>query len=275
MAVITITADDYGFDPGIDSGIHRCLDAGGIDNISVWVDGDVSGGLTPQKGTKIMDNERPIQKAALGLHWNLLPLEIDVNRISDALSIWNHFWPSGAEVRRETARLDKSWENIKKSGLEVVFFNGHQHLHLLPGWIDPLAQWCRNHEIKIMRQPSELGKGAWDYRLGRPGLLILEFMGMLGSRLGRRKGIEFIPAVCRWGRSFRLEEVAKSLENLPEPHVEFMVHPGDPTPEFMGKVRWPLDQRSQMNELCRPDRDAVFQKSGLSRKSISEIFKTT
>jgi len=258
--LLTITADDYGYDPGIDQGIHECLRCGGVDNVSISFGMDFSG-----LSSQYLDD---LRRATVGIHWNLFPLEMDGTRISDLLRLIPISLATRKRKDHMLGFLDRCLDRFARVGLHPLFFNGHQHVHLLPWWLDSLTDWGVSRGVTIFRQPSEAGKTAGVGRRERPELLVLEFLGRLARRRTRSKPIRWIPAVCRWGRTFELENLCGDLRNVDVPLIEGMVHPGMPTPDFERRTRWPLDQRKQLRELCRDDRESIFHRAGIRRLSL-------
>lgn len=260
--ILTITADDYGYDPGIDRGIHECLRAGGIDNISVSYEVDFA---------RFSSQDRDeMHRASLGIHWNLFPLEFDGTRGLEFFRLLPASLATRARKIEVLSKLDECYAGFEKVGLHPIFFNGHQHVHLLPWWLDSLVDWCLKRGVTIFRQPMEAGKTGRNGRRERPELMVLEFLGRLARRRTRHKRIRWLPSICRWGRVFELENLCEGLQEVTKPIIEGMVHPGFPTPEFERLTRWPLDHRKQAKELCRKDRDALFLEAGIKRVSLGE-----
>jgi len=260
---LTVTADDFGVDPAIDSGISFCFEKGGIDNIAVWAQSSLKQNFSANSNT--------LRKASVGIHWNLFPFQIDVNRITDLGKIWKAIFPTKDRVEAQIRKLDKILYELKKNDIQAVFFNGHQHLHLLPGWIEKLAEWAIRNGIKIFRRPKELGRKVWAKRIARPGLIAIEVLGLIGEKKAKNFGLSWIPSICRFGRSFTLEEIASALKGCEEPVLELMTHPGRRDRNSDNNKETPVDREKQLEELSRSDFQQILDSVGYKRMSITSL----
>lgn len=260
--LLAVTADDFGLDPGIDAGILACVRRGGVRNVSI----------IPGAETRIDARARGIlAQAAVGLHWMPLPPRRDLHNPADWPAFARMVRPGRARVAHELARLDRAFDALAAAGLPPVFLNGHQHLHALPGWIEPIAAWCAARGIRFLRRPGESGRRAWRARLVHPSLFAIELLGRLGQSRVAVAGVRWIPAVCRFGRAFRLEPMLDDLAASPEPALELVAHPGTPTRQYSDGDRSGIHYAEQTRELCRPDLARQFAARGFRPGRLDEI----
>lgn len=261
--LLLVTADDFGADNGINTGILRCLDFGIVKNIALFPGSEKT--LTAEQIKKL-------KKASIGLHLDVIPLEKDINRISDWLELTTFFWPDKRKIDYELDRLNESFNTLCKMGLKPVFVNGHQHIHIFPLWAKSIANWCQKTGIKYTRRPFEgFSLDACKARMQRPALLFLEILGLIGEKTSKRYDLQWVPTVCKYGRSFLWENVLQYLAKSPHGLVEVMTHPGDPSEEYIKTTQTPLKHKLQMQELMRPDLKDITDKSGFKIVSYKDL----
>lgn len=242
MSRITFTADDFGINAGIDNGILKCANEGRIQNIA----------LSPFATPKMLDNSQlaTLRKCSLGVHWFLFPLDINVNKLSDVLSAWKSFWPSTEIVNNHLKELSNFVNLWKNSGHKIVFINGHQHLHLLPGWSIPLCKWAEANSIPLIRLPKELGEQSHQARRERPTIMAMEFFGRLSQRLTKNIQVKWQPAIIRYSYKFNLKTILSEMQSTSS-NIEIVTHPG--LPSVQNYKHWGIEHVSQVNQLCRAD----------------------
>ncbi|MBF0546853.1 MAG: ChbG/HpnK family deacetylase [Candidatus Riflebacteria bacterium] len=254
------TADDFGMDSGIDDGIIKCVETGSVKNVSICFENPDSA-LDPKRF-------EVLKSVSIGLHFNLFPPDVDINRPKD----WNYtrflFFPNPEMIREKMDLLDSAFSKLAEKGLICHFINGHQHIHLFPGWVKPLSKWALRHQIGTMRKPSELGKNSLSRKIRRPALFVMEFLGFLGERISRKYDLEWIPAICRWGGNFPWENLLSDLSDVSENKIEVVLHPGFPTVDYMKKTFSPIDYPAQMKQLV--DKNLIFktQRAGFSLEAF-------
>ncbi|MFZ2957514.1 MAG: ChbG/HpnK family deacetylase [Candidatus Ozemobacteraceae bacterium] len=256
-----ITADDFGMDPGLDEGILEGIAAGGIGNVSIWTH---TPNLTdlPERTLDLLS------RVCIGLHWNLFPLTMDINRPGEAIEAIRSAFPDTKSLEKARLVWNFAFEALERQGLHPAFINGHQHVHLFPGWVKPVCQWAVSNGMRCMRRPRELGTGGFIAKMRRPALLVLEILGTLSARIGRRFPLTWIPALCRWGRAFTFDEVLADFEGQPGSTtgnaIELMTHPGRPTSAYLCETRSPSDHLGQLAQVCRSDLHDLLARHGFA-----------
>jgi predicted glycoside hydrolase/deacetylase ChbG (UPF0249 family) len=125
MAILVITADDYGYAPGYDRGIAEAAAAGAVDAVSAMVGEGRTPDPAPLAATGV----------AVGLHLEL-PQE----------------WPPAPEERRAavTAALEERWERFERTfGTEPAHLDGHLHCHARPQTSVPVARFARDRGVPV------------------------------------------------------------------------------------------------------------------------------
>ena len=260
---ILITADDYGHNTDIDSGILKCLDYNSVKNIAVF----------PSHVKHLNKYEiSKLKNASIGLHLDIIPLNKDVNNIQDWMELKSFIFPDINKIKSELSRLNESYYHLQRLGINPIFINGHQHVHVFPIWAIAIARWCKNKGIKFTRLPYEgWGLGSCQTKLMRPALLVLEILGQISKRLTQKYNIEWIPTICQYGRSFNLEEVLKTIDTIPFETVELMTHPGCPSNDYITSSKTPLEHYHQMNELLRKDLHNLFKSHNIKITSYNNF----
>ena len=237
-----VTADDFAMDPGIDSGILEGIAAGGITGVAIWV------AAAPYRFSA--EQRHLLSQVDVGLHWGAFPIDADINRPGEWPRLRSLFRPSTAEVTAARQAWDRAADSLTGLGLRPTFINGHQHVHLFPGWVVPFTRWAEGRGMRVMRRPLEIGLSPWEYFRKRPAMAVLTVLGWYASRRGRRFSGTWVPAICRWGQEFAWET---ALAELPRATAtEIVLHPGRPTPEFLRITRMPGDHNGQLAQLLRP-----------------------
>lgn len=266
-----VTADDFAMDPGIDAGILEGIAAGGITNVSIWVDS------APYAFTA--EQRHLLARTGVGLHWGAFPLEVDINRPADWHWIRHLLAPTASEVTAAEHAWDRAAKSLAEQGLPPTFINGHQHVHLFPGWVTPISRWAARRGMRVMRRPLEVGLPLSGLAKRRPAMAVLSSLGWFASRRGRRFPGRWVPAVCRWGHDFVWEEALSELGGFAgtaspierQCGVEVVLHPGRPTVEYRKRTGIPGDHEGQLAQLVRPDLKDLLSESpfALARFSTS------
>lgn len=263
LRCLCFCADDYGMDPGIDAGILATIDAGLVCNVAISVEVPTEA-LSP----KALDRLKTVD---IGLHLDLLPDVYDLTRPLDWLLAWPKLLPTKRQIAKQRERLDRALDRLRKHSLSVKFFHGHQHIHLLPGWSEFLAEWGLSNDIKWSRKPFEVGLKADEARRERPGLIALEFLGRRAARLHRR--LWWYQSICRWGRDFDWPSVFTALADPRLEAVEVVVHPGFPSANYCCRTKTPLRHARQVELLTQHEIGEKLFNLGWQPARLSEWWK--
>lgn len=240
---LVVNADDFGIAEPVNRGIVEAFDRGIVTSASLMATGEAF------EHAVGLARARP--RLAVGVHLVLTehrPLTGEGR--ASLVEPDGRFPPNvGALVRRLVAgkvsleavraELDAQIARVRDAGLGVSHFDGHQHVHALPGIARVVAELAAEHGVRAVRYPAERLR---PYMLRSAGGLRRLF-GQLAlalacavSPLGRLRRCDEFAGFYYGGR---LDEanLTEVLESLPRGRtVELMCHPGHadmvPTPEW-------------------------------------------
>jgi predicted glycoside hydrolase/deacetylase ChbG (UPF0249 family) len=227
---LIISADDFGFTPGINRGIIEAFEAGVVTAVSM---------LVYQSGWR--DAVRRAHAAGpaldIGLHLNLIigaPLT-QASSLTDRGT--GDFLPVPALVARALAgrvRPDDAYaeclaqaERLQSAGLPNTHIDGHRHLHVLPGvWagVVAAAHDLGGVTVRVPREPAWAGAGPVQRRLKRA---LIDAIAALAIR-----GIPPpAPPPCFLGGTLHghhdfLARIGALVATLPGGTSELLTHPG-------------------------------------------------
>jgi chitin disaccharide deacetylase len=279
---LIINADDLGADEGRNAGIFEALRAGVVTSASILPNGPAldhalagirSGGFEEVSfGAHLNLTEgRPL---ADGLSYLTGP---DGNFLGKAtphrLLMKTREVPLQTELAREIAL---QIERLLDAGIAITHVDGHQHVHVFPSALRPVAETSRSHGIRRMRIPDEtipsgdetvpadlleearcfsaLGKAARGYLDGSGILTPAHFRGLL---LKGRLSVETLVAV---------------IEQLPDGLTELMVHPGRVPAEAPFSAFSSKDRKRELEALLDLRFRLALDGAGVVLVSFREIF---
>ncbi|MBF0408860.1 MAG: ChbG/HpnK family deacetylase [Candidatus Riflebacteria bacterium] len=258
--LLYLTADDYGMDSGIDRGILDCVTSGSIQNVSIC---DVASGNNLSKSLSV-EAVSILKSASVGLHLCMFSAQTDINRPKDWIHTIKLFFPSPDFLAEKIEALDRTFSELEKLGLPCRFINGHQHVHLFPGWVLPLCEWAKKHNITVMRKPLELGLERNLSRIFRIPLLVLEFLGSLAEKLSRRHKMKWIPAICRWVHEINWQSAVSEIENVRIPEIEIVLHPGYPSEAYISQTGSPINYSNITSQLLQKNFLEIAERKSFS-----------
>ena len=174
-----------------------------------------------------------------------------------------------AEVRRE---LDEQIRRVRAAGIAVNHLDGHQHVHVLPGVAQVVAELAAAHGIPAVRYPAERIRG---YMLRSPehARRVVEQAALnvfcASSPLRRwRRSDEFV------GFYFggRLDEanLETVLAGLPKQGtVELMCHPGHE--DMKARADWQYAWAAERDALTSPRIRALVLARGMQLVSHPKV----
>lgn len=204
MKHLIINADDFGLSPGVNQGIVKAYQAGGISSTTLMVnmpgfeDAVRLARLHPELG--------------VGLHFNLTygrPIS-DVRLVPSLVQREGCFYPISEISSRELCEIEiellAQWERFIATGLYPTHLDAHHHLHqVCPEVYEAMAQLAFRENIPMRRlqQPHHLN--------GNPALLPITADQVLLDTYDADNG---------------LQKLLCYLHNLPHGSTEIMCHPG-------------------------------------------------
>jgi predicted glycoside hydrolase/deacetylase ChbG (UPF0249 family) len=151
---LIVNADDYGFTPGVNEGIAKCLRAGVVRSISCLANFD----LLDDLGRLVAEHPH----LSVGVHFNLShgPPVSDPRAVPSLIGDNGMFLGAGTaralvtraarpdEVQRE---LTAQVERLARPGVTLTHWDGHQNLNLFPGFFGAAQRVARRFGIERMR----------------------------------------------------------------------------------------------------------------------------
>jgi len=155
MRTVVVNADDLGIDPRRDAGILELLEAGAVTQASLLV-----------RGPSAREAAKRASGYAIGLHLDLT--ETDACAPTDAIAtlldaygkkLGKHGLRATAdrvdlaELARETLAQIAAFEALM--GMKPSHVDGHQHVHVVPRFVETLARVFRDAGVRTTRIPEQ------------------------------------------------------------------------------------------------------------------------
>ena len=275
---LIVHGDDFGLSDSINDGIVRAHAHGILTSTSLIASGAAF------KHAVALARKHP--RLDLGVHLTLTeqrPVS-SPDSVPSLLADGERLWPDRREFLKRFLRgtiaidevaleLNAQVARVLDRGVRVTHFDGHEHLHVLPGSRHEVAALARRHGIRFVRRPQE--------RL-RPF--------MLGDvrRLGRTAAMVSLNLVCQFPRQWgavttdhfvgfyfggRLckRNLMTVIMSLPKSgSCEMMCHPGSDTTELPHDTG--VYQRvAECDALCDPDVLRELNRRGIELVSFADL----
>ena len=163
----SFTADDWGMSPGVNAAILEMAQKGIIKRVSI-----LAGSPFVKHG---LDELLKVPHLQFGLHFNLTlfpplfeeqqdafspfmdPQNFHYKPLRKLLPIW--FMPFNQQTKLQLAAdaFKGQLEKLRTLKVPVTYFDGHQHVHLLPGILEAIAPEIEKQSIKETRLPLDWG----------------------------------------------------------------------------------------------------------------------
>jgi predicted glycoside hydrolase/deacetylase ChbG (UPF0249 family) len=234
-----LIVDDWGLSPGVNRGILHLARKGVVRRVSI---------LPNMRHTAtFLADLLELSGVQLGLHFNVtlgpaLPSKEGLLTrpgtgghpeyrpgFGRLFRLWFH---SRDRLRPEIhAAFIAQLEHLRSLGVDPKHFDSHQHVHILPGFLDSVASPLQSSGIDSVRLP-------YDRRLWRGSRAGLNVLSLLARPYFKRLGLRWHPFFYPEAADFRQpERLRRSLTNLPGP-FEVLFHPAQ---EDDVKAVWPSD----------------------------------
>src|SRR6185503_19905717 len=246
---LIVNADDFGISEAVNRGIVEAHDQGIVTSTSVMATGPAF--------EHALELARLRPSLAVGVHLVLT----EQRPLSGLVSM--------QEVRRE---LDAQIRRVRSAGIAINHLDGHQHVHVLPGVAQVVAELAEAHGISAVRYPAERLRG---YMLSnvKHGGRVAEQMALnlfcAASPLKHlRRSDEFV------GFYFggRLDEanLETVLTGLPKRGtVELMCHPGHE--DMQPRADWQYAWAAERDALTSPRIRAIVMARGMQLVSHPNV----
>jgi len=249
---LIVNADDFGISEAVNHGIVEAHDRGIVTSTSIMATGP--------KFEHAVELARLRPSLAVGVHLVLTehrPL-IGASAAASLVRSDGAFEPhlkqllarrlrgrvSMTEVRGE---LDQQIRRVRAAGIAINHLDGHQHVHVLPGVAEVVAELAAAHGISAVRYPAERIRG-YMLRSFKYARRVVEQAALslfcASSSLGHlRRSDEFVGFY--FGGHLDEANLETVLAGLPKRGtVELMCHPGheDMKPEAGWQYAWAAER---------------------------------
>lgn len=279
---LIVNADDFGRHVLIDRAVELGVERGLIRSATVMVTGAAF--------EDAVALARRTPALGMGIHFTLVNARpvLSPDQIPSLIDpATGELWPDhGVFVKRFLSGKIKLPEVAKEccaqldaflsTGLVPTHADSHQHMHVLPGIIDIVIDFCLDHGIPAVRipaipvsllatRPDNLGE-----QVGRLGLHVL-------AERARRKAVAAgLRAPEHFGGIVAGEAVDKKalrtiLLQLKEGTTEIMLHPGTDNKVLIPATAWDHDFEAELAGVTDPAILALVQQLGITVGNFSDL----
>jgi predicted glycoside hydrolase/deacetylase ChbG (UPF0249 family) len=250
---LRVTADDFGFVPGVTDGILEAHKIGIVTHTSL-----MAGGLDFERAV-VLSRENP--GLGVGIHLTLTwgnPLSPPAS-IPSLMGDGEKFAPLPLVLKRFLGgRLNKGevareWKNqierVFRAGLFPTHLDSHHHLHLLPGLLAVAFQLAGEYRVPWLRRPRESFRHHFHLR---EALLKRIVLGMLTLRPWPLPTSDAFRGLTLQGQRDYLYRLKEILPSLPGGNTELMVHPGRADTLLEKEDTYVWEREIELQGLCDP-----------------------
>jgi predicted glycoside hydrolase/deacetylase ChbG (UPF0249 family) len=251
---LRVTADDFGFTPGVTDGILEAHEKGIVTHTSI-----MAGGLDFDRAA-VFSRQRP--GLGVGVHLTLTwgnPLS-SPSSIPGLVGTEGKFVSLGEILKRFLlGRLDRGevareWEaqiqRVTRSGISPTHIDSHHHLHLLPGLLPLAAECAHQHHIPWLRRPTE---AIWQGLSSHSALVKRVIFRTLALRPWPLPTSDAFRGLTIQGRPDYAARLTRTIRDLPRGTTEFMVHPGKPDSLLEKEDTLVWERERELIGLCDPE----------------------
>ncbi len=266
-----VNADDLGLHPSIDAGILKAHREGIVTSATVLVTGrSAARGIADAKA----------QRLPLGVHLcltTLLPPAADPSRVP-SLAPGGRFRPRYYHVVAAwgLGRINLKEVEIefraqialaRRLGAEPDHLDGHQHLHVLPGFARVVRAIARDERLPV-RWPIARPSIAW---LGQPGSALKTAALAVLSQVARGQSA----GLPGWG-TFEAGALTENrliaiISKLPPGDHEIGCHPGETADQVPEQPGWKYGWEDELKAVCSPRVKGLIEKRGIRLTSYGEL----
>jgi len=148
-----ITADDWGMSRAVNEAILDLARQGVVRRVSVMAN--------TRYVQDRLDELRAVPGIQLGIHFNLTyGMSLSNTKLNPSpkniLLSWLNPFTGKSELRAQVrAELTAQLKKLREVGIDVRYFDGHHHIHLVPGILDALAETLKAAGIQVVRLPND------------------------------------------------------------------------------------------------------------------------
>jgi len=265
---LVINADDFGYFPEVTRGIVDCVDAETVTATSIIVHRD-----TPPD---VFAQAKEINKADIGVHLNLSHGYPLTPKLGDAIDTFPSKFSFLALLAKRQVTVDmvaEEWsaqiETVRGAGIEPVFLNSHEHLHMFPGLFSRFTSLARHFSIEWIRvcQPEWSLTGSSGHWLRTAVFAATGAINSAPADLRHATLIGTAPS----GR-LQLDYLKTMLTKLQPGRVyELMCHPGKNTPNQAGNLADYHDWSGEHALLTGNELPQLLRESQVELSSFSQL----
>ena len=263
-ARLIVNADDFGYFEGVDRGIIAAAERGAITATGVMTNGDG----WPERAQAL----RKFGRLDIGVHLNLTagwPLTNAAPGLVDPAT--GAFFESKFHVARAllsrrvtAAQVSAEWDaqiaRCREAGLDPVFLNSHEHVHMFPPLFAIIHELARKHGIAWVRRSEP------EWRAPRRAAdWAREIVLQLLSWTNRRVPAPRLLGVSRSGRLDFAYLQSRLASLRPGRVYELMCHPGMIVAgeKIPARLRAYHDWTGELDALCLAQSRGLFQSPGV------------
>lgn len=167
------------------------------------------------------------------------------------------------EVRAQFVRF-------RASGLPLCHVNAHQHLHLLPGFLEVVLDACRDFGVPYVRVPDE--SVGWSRTAAAA---VLRLLGVRARRLVRARGLHCADHFRGFNDAGHLHgsRLRRVIEGLAEGTTEMVCHVARRGPGLERYAGWRYEWEPGLEALLAPAMGECLQACGVRMTSLEEIIR--
>ena len=250
---LRVTADDFGFTPGVTDGILEAHEKGIVTHTSI-----MAGGLDFDRAV-ILSGKRP--GLGVGVHLTLtwgkpLSAPADIPSLMGAdgrLASLGEILKRFLRGRLDRGEVAREWEaqiqRVTRSGISPTHIDSHHHLHILPGLLPLAAQCAHKYRVPWLRRPAE---AVWQGLHSHSALVKRIIFRVLALRTWPLPTSDAFRGLTIQGRRDYATRLAGTIRGLPQGTTEFMVHPGKPDSLLEKEDTLVWEREIELKGLCDP-----------------------
>ena len=157
---LIVNADDFGLSDPINRGIVEAHERGIVTSTSIMpVGGSFDSAVQLAKGLPQLDvgvHLTLVGEKALMPASRIPTLVDDAGRLpQDVFSFVRRYLTGRISLSDVRAELAAQFERVASAGIRLTHADSHQHVHVLGGIRETVAQLCETHAVKVLRRPAE------------------------------------------------------------------------------------------------------------------------
>ncbi len=268
---LVVNADDLGLHPSIDAGILRAHREGIVTSATVLVTG--------RSAARAIADAKA-QRLPLGVH---LCITTNLHPAADPLKVrslapegrfrprWPQVlaaWATGRIRLRELETEFRAQIALARTlGADPDHLDGHQHLHVLPGFAQVLRSIAADEKLPV-RWPVAQPSIEW---LSQPGAALKTAAVALLSRLAREDALG-LPGLGTFEAGVLTENrLLAILSKLAPGDWEIGCHPGQMAHHVPEQPGWKYGWEDELQALCSPRVRAAIDQRGITLVSYGAI----